>query len=235
VTTGSGQGAIRMDLIDNDSIRDSANQPLGGAGNGSFSGGQVYNIIALYSTIYRSNGANDGWVLESGEDTNQGGSLNATNYTFYLGDNAQDRQFRAVLHFPTYTLPDNAVIVQAVLKLKKQSIYGTDPFTTHQNILVDIRYGPFSGSNDLQLADFQAPASRNAAATFFNTPSGDWYSAALDAAAFPSISLIGVTQFRLAFQRDDNDDLGADTIQFYSGDYSDLAYRPQLQILYYVP
>jgi hypothetical protein len=31
------------------------------------------------------------------------------------------------------------------------------------------------------------------------------------------------------------DDLGADTVQFYSGDYGDLAYRPQLQIQYYVP
>jgi hypothetical protein len=70
---------------------------------------------------------------------------------------------------------------------------------------------------------------------FFNAPSGDWYSSTLDSTAFPYISLIGVTQFRLAFQLDDNDDLGADTIQFYSGDYGDLAYRPQLQIQYYVP
>lgn len=156
VSTGNGQGTIRLDLIDNDSIRDFANQPLGGAGagNGNFTAGQVYNILALISTIYRSNGTNDGWVLESGKDTNVGGSLNATNDTFYLGDNAQDRQFRVFLHFPTSTLPDNAVIVQAVLKLRKQSVYGTDPFTTHGNITLDIRYGPFSGSNSLQVEDF---------------------------------------------------------------------------------
>ncbi len=237
VSTGNGQGAIRLDIIDNDSIRDGTNQPLGGtgAGNGNFAAGQLYNIIAVYSTVYRSNGTNDGWVIESGENTNLGGSLNATGYTFYVGDNAQDRQFRAFLHFPTYTLPDNAVIVQATLRIKKQSVFGTDPFTTHQNILVDIRYGAFSGANALEIVDFQAASSRNAVGTIFNAPAGDWYSSNLDAVAFPYISLIGVTQFRLAFQLDDNDDLGADTLQFYSGDYSDLAYRPQLQILYYVP
>lgn len=237
VSTGNGQGTIRLDVIDNDSIRDALSQPLGGTGtgNGNFTGGQIYNIFILVTTIFRSNGANDGWVLESGEDTNLGGSLNATADTFYLGDNAQDRQFRAFLHFQTSTLPDNAVLVQATLKLKKQSVYGTDPFTTHHNILVDIRYGPFSGANPLQIEDFQAAASRNMVGIFFNTPSGTWYSSTLDSTAFPYISLIGVTQFRLAFQLDDNDDLGADTVQFYSGDYGDLAYRPQLQIQYYVP
>lgn len=237
VSTGNGQGTLRLDVIDNDSIRDGMNQPLGGTGtgNGNFTGGQIYNIFILVTTIFRSNGANDGWVLESGEDTNLGGSLNATANTFYLGDNAQDRQFRAILHFQTLTLPDNAVLVQATLKLKKQSIYGTDPFTTHHNILVDIRYGPFSGANALQIEDFQAAASRNMVGIIFNVPSGDWYSSTLDSTAFPYISLIGITQFRLAFQLDDNDDLGADTVQFYSGDYGDLAYRPQLQIQYYVP
>jgi beta-lactamase superfamily II metal-dependent hydrolase len=40
VTTGTGTGTIRLDIADNDSIRDAANHPLGGAGagNGNFSG-----------------------------------------------------------------------------------------------------------------------------------------------------------------------------------------------------
>lgn len=236
IYTGNGQGSLRLDLIDNDSILDAMNQPLGGTGtgNGSFTGGQVYRVFLLQSNLYRSNGANDGWVLETGENTNLGGALNATNDTFYLGDNAQDRQFRVILHFPTSSLPDNAVIYQAVLRLKKQSAYGTDPFTTHQNLLVDIRYGPFSGSNTLQSSDFEAAPNENAG-IIFNTPSGTWYSSTLEPRAFPYINVIGVTQLRLAFQLDDNDNLVADTVQFYSGDHADLAYRPQLQIQYYVP
>ena len=46
VATGSGNGTLRLDLIDNDSIVDSVNQPLGGlgAGNGSFTMGETYTI-----------------------------------------------------------------------------------------------------------------------------------------------------------------------------------------------
>jgi len=46
VNTGTGDGTIRLDLIDNDSIQDGT-YPLGGTGvgNGNFTSGQVYNIV----------------------------------------------------------------------------------------------------------------------------------------------------------------------------------------------
>jgi hypothetical protein len=46
VNTGFGSGTIRLDLADNDSIIDSAGNPLGGAGagNGSFITGDLYTI-----------------------------------------------------------------------------------------------------------------------------------------------------------------------------------------------
>ena len=49
VNTGSKNGTIRLDLVDDDSIRDASNNPLGGTGtgNGSFTGGQVYTIIKI--------------------------------------------------------------------------------------------------------------------------------------------------------------------------------------------
>lgn len=45
-TTGTGSGTLRLDLADDDTIRDSADNVLGGAGagNGSFSGGELYAI-----------------------------------------------------------------------------------------------------------------------------------------------------------------------------------------------
>ena len=45
-SSGIGSGTLRLDLIDNDSIMDSATLPLGGvgAGNGSFTTGEVYSI-----------------------------------------------------------------------------------------------------------------------------------------------------------------------------------------------
>lgn len=46
VNSGSGDGTIRLDLIDDDSILDSFSVPLGGtgAGNGSFTSGEIYTI-----------------------------------------------------------------------------------------------------------------------------------------------------------------------------------------------
>ncbi|MCC6490971.1 MAG: hypothetical protein IT364_26020, partial [Candidatus Hydrogenedentes bacterium] len=45
VFSGSGDGTIRLDLADNDTIRDAAGNPLGGpgVGNGDFTSGDVYN------------------------------------------------------------------------------------------------------------------------------------------------------------------------------------------------
>jgi hypothetical protein len=46
VNTGSGDGTLRMDLVDDDTIVDGAGNALGGtgAGNGNFTGGQEYTI-----------------------------------------------------------------------------------------------------------------------------------------------------------------------------------------------
>jgi hypothetical protein len=46
VGTGSGSGTVRLDIIDNDTILDGVNHPLGGPGigNGNFTAGQVYTV-----------------------------------------------------------------------------------------------------------------------------------------------------------------------------------------------
>jgi CARDB len=46
VGTGTGSGTVRLNVVDNDTIMDSVNHPLGGAGagNGNFTSGQVYTI-----------------------------------------------------------------------------------------------------------------------------------------------------------------------------------------------
>ncbi|MBI5962992.1 MAG: S-layer homology domain-containing protein [Chloroflexi bacterium] len=47
VNTGSGNGTIHLDVVDNNSIVDLALNPLGGAGaaNGDFTNGQIYTVI----------------------------------------------------------------------------------------------------------------------------------------------------------------------------------------------
>jgi hypothetical protein len=187
-------------------------------------------------TLLKLSGAQDGWVLETNESSNKGGTINAAAATFLLGDHARNRQYRAILHFNTASLPDNAVITRAVLKIKQQSVTGTNPFTTHLKIAVDIRNGAFSNSGALQATDFQAAASRNAVGLFANNPqAGGWYLSNLKAAAYPYINRVGITQFRLRFQTDDDNDAVADFIRFYSGNAAAAADRPILVIEYYVP
>jgi hypothetical protein len=178
--------------------------------------------------------AKDGWVLETGRKTNKGGKLNSAAASLILGDDAADRQYRAILHFDTSTLPDNAVVLSVTLKIKKQGQVGTNPFVTHKPLLVDIRKNFFGTLPGLQPADFQAAASKPAVGTFDATPLGGWYSAVLGSAAFPFINLTGTTQLRLRFSLDDNNNHRADYVTFYSGNAA-AANRPQLVIQYYVP
>jgi len=239
VTTGTGSGTIRLDLLDDDSIKDSNGQPLGGpgTGNGSFVKGETYTktLRRPESMIFRSNGGSDGWIVENGEDGSLGGSLNTTETTFNIGDDQLDRQYRALLSFPTAYLPDNALILSAILSINKQGMTGTDPFTTHGNIIVDIKSGGFS-IGAVRTSDFQAAANLDSAGIIQNNPVDTVYWSLLDPAAYAFISRTSGTQFRLYFETDDNDDMNSDYIKFYSGDYEDrLAIRPRLTIEYYVP
>jgi len=244
VSTGSGDGTLRLDVLDDDSIEDIVGLPLAGAGtgNGNFTMGETYTIQKFSAPVvtesFHSNGRYDGWVLESKESSNKGGSNNSKANTFILGDDKGNRQYRAILDFSTDSLPDNAVITKALLMIQATGLVGTNPFKTHQNIQVDIRWGTFSAFGPfpfrgLQDSDFQAPASKEAVGLIQNNPYYGWYWTWLDSSAFQYINVYGPTQFRLLFQVDDNNDRDNDFLRFSSGDINNLADRPQLVIEYY--
>ena len=196
----------------------------------------IGSVEKLRSLTFRSIGAQDGWVLESSENSSTGGSLNNTLTTFRLGDESGNEQYRGVLSFNTLTVPDTAVVPRIILKIQRQSITNTNPFTTHGSLLVDIRKGVFGGNAALQLADFSALSNLDAAGVVGKTPlAGAWYQAVLKPAASSSINKGGVTQFRLRFQLDDNNDGGADYLSFFSGNNGTIASRPLLYVEYYIP
>jgi hypothetical protein len=190
---------------------------------------------------FRSTGFGDGWVLESSEYSNVGGTSNSGGSEIRLGDDDQDRQYRALLHFPTYYLPDNAVVTKALLMIEKKNVVGTDPFASLGPITVDIKKGLFLSLNIFSLEQplppqiFQAPPDMYSAGTIQNNPSGNWYWSVLDNNALQYINLVGGTQIRLGFQLDDNDNLSDDYINFFSGDKVPQANRPYMLIDYYVP
>jgi carboxypeptidase T len=180
--------------------------------------------------------AQDGWVLESGETTNVGGSIDATATTtsaLRVGDNNQDRQYKTVVAFDTSSIPDGATILSATLRLRRGTLSGTSPFTTHGTCWADVQTGGFSGSTTLQTGDFQATATVSQAASLTNAASnGSWSEGSLNAAGLAALDKTGTTQMRVYFNLDDNDDGGNDYIGYYSGNNSTAANRPQLVVTY---
>jgi hypothetical protein len=61
---------------------------------------------------------------------------------------------------------------------------------------------------------------------------GDWSEATLDAAGLAALNKTGVTQLRVRFQIDDDDDAAADYLGYYSGENATSANRPQLVVTY---
>ncbi len=192
---------------------------------------------ASTSTVtYTSTASYDGQILESIETSSVGGTINASGTTFRLGDDASNRQYRSILSFNTAGLPDNAVISSVTLKIKQAGTGGSNPFNSMGNIMADIMTGAFSGSTALQTVDFQAAASKNAVMSIPNTLVSGLYTKSLSSTYFGYINKTSVTQFRLRFATDDNNNRTADYLSFYTGDYStNTAYRPTLVIKYTVP
>ena len=182
---------------------------------------------------FNSSAALDGWVRESSETSGVGGSMNNTSNIFRLGDDLADRQYRAILSFNTGSIPNNALIQSAVLKIKKNGLpVGVNPFTVLGKLWVDIRRGTF-GAAALELADFNAPATVTAVGSFNSVPVGSYYSLTLNATGRNNINKLGLTQFRLRFGKDDNDNLAADYMKFISGNFR--SGQPQLFITYIIP
>jgi hypothetical protein len=182
----------------------------------------------------RSVYVNDGWVRESTETSSLGGALNNASPNLRLGDDAANKQYRSILSFDTSALPDNAILTSVTLRFKYAGVLGTNPFTTHGSLLVDVRSGAFSNNSALQLTDFKDAAGKKKVLIYTNIKVDNWYSQAFKPADFPYINLTGVTQFRLRFALDDNNDLDADFLKIYSGN-SDPVNQPQLIVEYYVP
>jgi hypothetical protein len=197
----------------------------------------TFNAPGNQTLTVSSIGAQDGWILESTETSNMGGSMNFAATTFFIGDNAARKQYRGILSFSTGVgLPDTAVITKVTLKVKKQGIAGGgDPVAIFQGFMVDIKKG-FFGTTALQTTDFQTAANKSYG-PFLNALSGGWYSIDLTGGKDyinKLNTLSGLTQIRLRFKLDDNNNAVANYLSLFSGN-APVASRPQLVITYYVP
>jgi hypothetical protein len=233
VNTGSGAGTLRLDVRDNDSILSAYGVPLGGGGvgNGDFTTGPSYLLRPL-TKVFRSQGAYDGWILETGEFTNMGGTVNSVSDSLIMGDDAANQQYRSLISFDTSSMPDTAVITGGMLKFRKKAVVGTDPFTTHGQLRLEFRKGFFGSVAALESDDFQAPFQYTYVFPY-EISGGLWYNIRFDAALGSHMNVNNLIQFRMRFFLDDNNDDGTDSISFYSGDAASASYWPALVVEYY--
>ena len=185
--------------------------------------------------VFKSQAKYDGWVLESSENSRKGGTKNHLGKILMVGDDAQNKQYRTILSFYTAKIPDNAVITKVILKVKKKgSVVGTDPMTTHNGLVVDIKKAKFYTLPALQINDFRAKANKYKVGKFPNKLFSGWYRSVLYKRAYAYVNVKGRTQLRLRFQLDDDNDNIADFLKLYSGD-AVKGNRPKLIVRYYVP
>jgi len=147
----------------------------------------------------------------------------------------RDRQFKTVLSFDTSSLPAQANLVSATVRLQRGNNNRTNPFDggIWGPCWADVMTGGFSGSTALQRSDFEAAATAPQAA-YMSSPqvNYEWSEGTLDAAGLAAIALGGTTQFRIECQLDDDDDTAGDNLGFYSGNAPDPASWPQLVVTY---
>jgi len=201
--------------------------------------GENYAATAInYTATLGSVGAQDGWILETAETSNKGGTMNSAAATFNLGDDKNKKQYRGILSFNTGAgLPDTAVITRVTLRIKKSGLVGGgNPVSIFKGFMVDIKNGFLGTAALLQVGDFQAAAGKTYG-PFTPVPASNWYSINLTGAKAYINELTtnsGLTQFRLRFKLDDNNDAIANYLSLFSGNAA-VANRPQLVITYHLP
>jgi hypothetical protein len=85
------------------------------------------------------------------------------------------------------------------------------------------------------LDDFAAAAGLSNVGVVGKAPVNGLYVANLVGSGFNQINKTATTQLRLRFVKDDDNDAVADWLAFFSGNAPDVADRPVLAIVYYVP
>jgi len=190
--------------------------------------GDLWNFTTVggggSSGTYYSVDGKDGTVIESSETSGVGGTYKTT-YS-YAGDAASDKQQIAVLHFDTSAIPDGATITSATLSIRRLGKGGDPTNPSLGTITVDIKNGYYGTSDALAAADFEAASSATNVATLpYPAANGNWSEADLNSSGRSNINKTGITQFKIRFTLDDNDDGAADYLNIY-----DSSSNPSLEV-----
>ncbi len=188
--------------------------------------------------VFTSQSAYDGYITESTQTSEVGGSVNSSGTTMRLGDTTSKQSTRLILSFDTSAIPDTAVIDKAFVKLTRTSQAGTSPWSwVAQNsnpCRVDIRQGDFGGSATLATGDYAAaPSAGNVGRLLIPYSNGLVVIDELTATGNSYINKTGRTQFKVRMEQQDNNDAVSDYVEFGTGNNGTAANRPVLEVWYH--
>jgi len=196
--------AIDQYYIDGGGLNPPAVGSCGGGSSGGGGGGEA---------TFTSPDGTDGYVIESTETSGVGGTYKTT--ATYIGDSASRQQYRAILSFDTSSIPDGATITSATLTMRRLG-KGGDAGVNLGTITVDIKNGYFGAQSGVRADDFAAAASASGVATMpYPAANGDYSEAALNSSGRSNVNKTGLTQFKIRFTTDDDNDSTADYLNIY--------------------
>lgn len=196
-------------------------------------GGEPQTVV-LYSTPNE-----DGLVQEYHATVGMGGSFDRGAGSFQIGDMAIQRGLFGILNFDTGSLPFNAVVISAELRMYCTSVIG-NPNETMGPLIGQMRLpflydAPFYfGSNLLTMADdYEAHPHNDCAVTFPVVRRNQYISAPLSPFAIMALNRFGPTQFKVRWTQETDGDPFADQATLLTGNsVGSPTARPALSITY---
>jgi len=173
--------------------------------------------------IGRDNDDDDVWALRLGD----------------YNDSSYDSRYRNILSFDTSSLPADAEVTLAKVKLSCDSstsqIGNDNPFSWGTGkAYLDVNSVCLGSDDVLRPEDWEAPADAVKAASFSDPCDSNTVITYLDSNGMDSININGKTQIKLYLETSTNNDLDEDYFGFYSGEQQiiDINKAPKLTVKY---
>lgn len=166
----------------------------------------VFNVTPqLERLVFDSEARRSGYLVARQDDHT---AMVGTGNMLRIGAVAGNGDSRAILHFDTASLPDNAQVSRAFLEVAFHSTVG-DPWADGGTIAVDVQRGYFGYTRALHASDWDATATADGVAQVDRFSDGSGNSTDFSRAGLDAINKTGVTQCRLRMTPGANGAAGA--------------------------
>lgn len=170
----------------------------------------------------------DGYMRESTETSNVGGFVSPSN-ALRVGDTSAKLQQIGLFSFDTSSIPDGATITAVTVSVARVGVTG-DP-SVLGSLVVDIKNGYYGTLTTPEIIDFEAASSATSVGTLpYPTVNNTYVSCNLNSSGLANINKTGLTQFKIRFTTDDDNDGSNDYLSI--GDGGTANYKPKLEVTY---